>query len=144
MLLCDVVVAALDAELVRFEQDLGVHVTGRRLLRDGEREMVDATRVLDRRRRAALAPLVGEDGDEASVARVEVEVALVLRVEVRLLEHERHAEHAFPEVDRRLPVGPDERDVVDALGLDLSHQRSTSWDLYSLRCRAPYGTNSTR
>ncbi len=74
------------------------------------------------RRRVGRALLVGEDGDQAPVARVEVEVALRLVVEVRLLEHERHAEHALPEVDRRLPVGPDDRDVVDALALKLSHQ----------------------
>ena len=30
---------------------------------------------------------------------------------------ERHPEHALPEVDRGLPVGPDERDVVATLGL---------------------------
>jgi hypothetical protein len=62
-------------------------------------------------------------------ARVEVEVALRLVVEVRLLEDERHAQHAFPEVDRRLPVGADDGDVVHALALELPHQRSTSFDL---------------
>ncbi len=74
------------------------------------------------RRHAALvgrAILVREDGDEPPVAGVEVEVALGGVVEVRLLEDERHAEHALPEVDRRLPVRADDRDVVDALGLDL-------------------------
>src|SRR6185312_3098484 len=65
--------------------------------------------------------LVREHRDQAPVARVEVEVALRLVVEVRLLEHERHPEHAFPEVDRRAPVGADERDVVDTLALDLAH-----------------------
>ena len=68
--------------------------------------------------------LVREDRDQAPVARVEVEVALRLVVEVRLLEDERHPEHALPEADRRLPVGPDERDVVDALGLELPHRLS--------------------
>jgi hypothetical protein len=42
-------------------------------------------------------------------------------VEVGLLEHEGHAEHALPEVDRRLPVGTDEGDVMHALRLDLLH-----------------------
>src|SRR3712207_8711057 len=42
-------------------------------------------------------------------------------VEVRLLEHEGHPQDALPEVDRRLPVGPHERDVVDALALQLAH-----------------------
>src|SRR3712207_5373953 len=42
-------------------------------------------------------------------------------VEVRLLEHEGHPQDALPEVDRRLPVGAHERDVVDALALQLAH-----------------------
>jgi hypothetical protein len=48
-------------------------------------------------------------------------VALGRPVEVGLLEDERHPEHALPEVDRGLPVGPDERDVVATLGLELTH-----------------------
>src|SRR5262245_32641747 len=90
-----------------------------------------------------LPPFVREDGDEATVAGIEVEVALGVVVEVRLLEHERHAEHALPELDRRLALRSDERDVVDALGLDLPHQRETSLDLYSLRCKLPKGTSWT-
>ena len=93
--------------------------------------------------RVGRALLVREDRDQPPVARVEVEVALRLVVEVRLVEDERHAEHALPEVDRRLPVGADERDVVDALALELPH-RSTSFDLYSLRAKLPHGTSSTR
>ena len=68
-----------------------------------------------------LAPLVGEDGDQPAVAGVEVEVALGGAVEVRLLEDEGHAEHPLPEVDRGLPVGADQRDVVHALALQLAH-----------------------
>src|SRR3954449_121309 len=85
------------------------------------------------------ALLVGEDGDQPAVAGVEVEVALARVVEVRLLEDERHAEHALPEADRRLPVGSDDRDVVDTLALQLAHGAgylgpwSTRLDLYSLR-----------
>ena len=48
-------------------------------------------------------------------------MALRLVVEVGLLEHERHAEHSFPEVDGGLAVGADDGDVVDALALKLSH-----------------------
>ena len=73
-----------------------------------------------------LALLVREDGDEPPVAGIEVQVALRRVVEVRLLEDERHPEHALPEVDRRLPVGADERDVVDALGLELPHANRRS------------------
>src|SRR4029079_2590046 len=72
-------------------------------------------------------------------------------VQVGLLEHERHAEHALPEVDRRLAVRADDGDVVDALALELAHGSpfypaswSTSFDLYSLRCRVPQGTSSMR
>src|SRR3954447_12088623 len=80
--------------------------------------------VADRRHALAVdGPLlVREDRDQPTVARIEVEVALRLVVEVRLLEDERHPEHAFPEVDRRLAVGADQRDVVHALALKLPHQ----------------------
>src|SRR4051794_6735143 len=71
--------------------------------------------------RVGHALLVREHRDEPPVAGVEVEVALGLVVEVGLVEDERHAEHALPEVDRRLPVGADDRDVVHALALDLAH-----------------------
>jgi hypothetical protein len=64
-----------------------------------------------------------------TVARVEVEVALGGVVEVRLLEDERHPEHSLPEVDRGLPVGSHERDVVNALALQLAHRvtRPFAW-----------------
>ena len=68
----------------------------------------------------ALALLVGEDRDQASVARIEIEVALGLIVEVRLLEDKGHPEQALPEVDRCLPIGSGDRDVVDPLALQLS------------------------
>ena len=72
-------------------------------------------------RRVGLALLVREDGDQAAVAGIEVQVALRLVVEVGLLEHEGHAQQPLPEVDRRLPVGADQRDVMDTLALDLPH-----------------------
>src|SRR5262245_12943792 len=179
MLAVDVVVACIDAELVRLEQNVGVRVPERWLeavrreldqeaervlevdrvheapvldaavtdpplveplhglregrLRDREGDVVDAADVRGGPCRARLAVLAREDRDQASVAGIEVEVALSLVVEIRLLEHERHAEDAFPEVDRGPAVGADERDVVDALALELAHHRSTSFDLYSLR-----------
>src|SRR5262249_37152116 len=96
-----------------------------------------------RARRVRLAVLVREHSDQPAVAGVEVEMALRLVVEVRLLEDERHPEQALPEVDRRLPVRADQRDVVDALRLKLPHHRSISLDLYSLRCKLPHSTSST-
>ena len=64
---------------------------------------------------------VGEDGDQPPVAGIEIEMAFAGLVEIRLLEDEGHAEHAFPEIDRGLPVGADKRDVMDALGLKFLH-----------------------
>src|SRR3954449_240184 len=90
------------------------------------------------------ALLVGEDGDQPAVAGVEVEVALGRVVEVRLLEDERHAEHALPEVDRRLSIGSPDREEVATPALEVPHRRSTSLDLYSLRRKLPKGTSSTR
>jgi hypothetical protein len=72
------------------------------------------------------ALLVGEHGDEAAVAGIEVQVALGRVVEVGLLEDEGHPEHALPEVDRGPAVGPDDRDVVDALALELAHRQTCS------------------
>src|SRR3954470_8932333 len=189
MLLRDVVVVALDAELVRLEQHVGVREPERRLeairreldqqaerilevdgvheaailhaavadaarveardrlverrLRERERDVVHCTDVRGRSLRVRLPFLVREDRDQPPVAGVEVEMALGLVVEVRLLEDERHPEHALPEVDRRLPVGADDGDVVDALALELLH-RWTRCDLYSLRRSVPHGTSSTR
>ena len=95
---------------------------------------------------SGVALLVREDRDEPPVARVEVEVALRLVVEVRLLEDERHAEHALPEVDRRLPVGADERDVVDALVWSFRMAPAARRASTCTRCaaRLPHGTSSTR
>ena len=98
-----------------------LHRLVERRLRDRERDVVHAADVCGSASRIGLAILVGEDGDEPPVTRIKVEMALSLVVEVGLLEDERHAEHAFPEVDRRLPVGSGERDVVDTLALKFSH-----------------------
>ena len=97
------------------------HGLRERDLRDGERQVVDAARVGRRALGAGLAVLVREDRDQPPVTRVEVQMALRRVVEVRLVEDERHAEHALPEVDRRLAVRADDRDVVDTLALELSH-----------------------
>ena len=54
----------------------------------------------------------------------------------------------FPEIDRGLAIGADERDVMHALGLKLFHPRSsfhafaTSFDLYSLRGKLPSGASA--
>ena len=92
-----------------------------RRLGDGEGDVVHAAGIGGRALGTAGALLVGEDRDQAPVARIEVEMALGLVVEVGLLEDERHSEHALPEVDRRLAAGADEGDVVDGLTLELAH-----------------------
>jgi hypothetical protein len=56
--------------------------------------VVDAARVGRVAGRVGRAFLVREDGDQAAVAGVEVQVALRRVVQVGLLEHERHAEQA--------------------------------------------------
>ena len=163
----DVVVAPLDAEPVRLQEDVCVRVARRRLepvrreldqqperigevdrvhepavldaavldpalvepldrlgerrLRQRERHVVDAARVGRSAPRVGRALLVGEHRDQAAVTRIEVQMALGGIVEVGLLEHERHPEHALPEVDRRLPARAHQRDVVDALALELAH-----------------------
>src|SRR4029079_10059378 len=84
-------------------------------------DVVHAAGLGRRALRRAAALLVGEDRDQAAVSGIEVEAALGGVVALGLLEDERHPEHALPEVDRRLPIGPDDRDVVDTLALELAH-----------------------
>ena len=109
--------AVADAALVQALDRLREH-----RLRERERDVVHAAGVGGRARRVGDAILLGEDRDQAAVARIEVQVRLVGVVEVGLLEDEGHPEDALPEVDRRLPVGADDRHVVDALALELAHQ----------------------
>src|SRR6185503_14458269 len=138
--------AVVDAALIEADDGLV-----ERRLGDREGDVVDGAGVGRGAGGLGRAGLVGEDRDQTPVAGVEVEVALGLAVEVGLLEHEGHAQDALPEVDRGLAVGAHEGDVVDALGLELLHvvglpssSCSTSFDLYSLRCRVPHGTRSMR
>src|SRR5690242_17465068 len=62
-----------------------------------------------------------EHSEQASVAGVEVEVILIRLAQVGLLEEERHAQHALPEINRTLLRGSNDGDVVDALYLSLLH-----------------------
>ena len=76
----------------------------------------------ERTQPAGVQVTLSREARKAAVAGIEVEVTLGGVVEVRLLEHEGHAEHALPEIDRRLPVGARDRDVVHALALELPHR----------------------
>src|SRR3984957_18846785 len=114
--------------------------------RDVEGDVMHAAGVGRRTAMHRLAVLAREHGDEPPVPGIEIDVALVRIVEIGLLENERHAEHALPEVDRGLAIGADQRDVMHTLRLKLFHWTppqtfSTSLDLYSLRGRAPGATS---
>src|SRR5919202_5592443 len=118
VLLGDVVVAALHADLVRLEQHVGVRVAERRL--EAVRRQLDQQpqRVLEVdgvHEAAILDPAVADPALVQALHRL-------MEAGLRELEHEGHAEQALPEVDRGLPVRPDERDVMDALALQFSHR----------------------
>src|SRR6266540_1612066 len=97
--------------------------------RDIEGHMVDIADAFGVGRGIHFARLIGENGDQAAVAGIEVQVALVGVIQVGLLEDEGHAQHAFPKVDRHLPAGSNKRDMVYSLGLNLLHTFSllTRW-----------------
>ncbi len=72
-------------------------------------DIADAFRVGSR---VDFAGLIRKDGDQAAIAGIEIQVALVGIIQVRLLEDEGHSQDAFPKVNRDLPVCPDKRDMV--------------------------------
>jgi hypothetical protein len=96
----------------------GLRETG---ARHREGKVMDIARTGPARARIGQAVLVGEDGDQAAVAGVEVKMPLGRVVEIGLLENEGHAQQPLPEVDRDLPTGPGQGNVMQALALDLSH-----------------------
>ena len=67
--------------------------------------------------------LVRENGEQTPVAGVEIQMIFVWLAEVGLFEKVRHAEHAFPEIDRALLGGANQCDVVNSLNLRLLHCR---------------------
>src|SRR5262249_29140041 len=91
-------------------------------------------------RGVVLAGLVGEHGNEPAVSGIEVEMVLVRLAEVRLLEHEAHAEQALPEVDRALAGRAHQRDVMYALNLDALHGIPRPPRAYSSRISSPTRT----
>src|SRR2546421_13055188 len=62
-----------------------------------------------------------EEGDQPSITRVEVEVGLVRDIEIGLLHDQWHTQHSLVEIDSRLAVGANERDMVNTLSLDFRH-----------------------
>ena len=68
-----------------------------------------------------FAGLIGEDSEKAPIAGVEIELAAGGIARVALFEDEGHAQEAFPEIDRTLPVGAQKRHVVQALDLDFAN-----------------------
>jgi len=89
---------------------------------DVEGDVLDAAGIAGGFAAGIGAGLIGEDGEEAAVAGVEVEVVLVGLAEVGLLEDEGHAEDALPEIDGALFGGSDKGDVVEALDGDSGHE----------------------
>ena len=89
--------------------------------RDAEGDVVKIADTLRVRGGVYFPGLVGEDGDQPPVTGIEIKMALVGVVQVGLLEDERHAKNALPKVNSDLPVGPDQRDMMDTLRLNLFH-----------------------
>src|SRR6185312_8304243 len=84
--------------------------------------------------------LVGEDGQQAAIARIEVQVILVRLAQIRLLEDEGHPQRAFPEINRALPGRSDNGDVMQAL--DLNHLLHGS--AFALRASARQPSRTAR
>src|SRR6516225_3680709 len=110
-------VAVLDLPLVEPRYGLQESRAGNR-----EGHMMYAAGLSRGTPRIRLARLLGEDRDQAAVARIEIKMAFVGRIQIGLLENERHAQHAFPKIDRGLSVRSHQRDVMDSLRLNLSHR----------------------
>ena len=89
--------------------------------RNVECQMLDAAGLARGFSAGVRRGLVGKHGEETSIAGVEVQVILIGLAEVRLLEEERHAERALPEVQRALLRRPHESDVVHSLHLGFRH-----------------------
>lgn len=68
-----------------------------------------------------LTSLVGEHGEQPTIAGIEVEMVLLGLAQVRLFEEEGHAKQAIPEVHGNLARGADQRDVVHSLNLKALH-----------------------
>ena len=86
-----------------------------------ERDVLDAPDLSRRVAPGVLARLVREDGQQPAITGIEVQVVLVRLAEIGLLQDERHAERALPEIDGALPGRSDDGDVMDALHLQLAH-----------------------
>jgi hypothetical protein len=71
--------------------------------------------------RIDLTGFIGENRDQAAIAGIEIKMALLGPIQVGLLEDKGHTQDAFPKVNRGLPVGPDQRDMVNPLGLYFFH-----------------------
>ncbi|MCY1234931.1 hypothetical protein D9M72_475300 [compost metagenome] len=115
--------AVLDAAVPDTSLVEPLHRLGEGRARNGKGDVVHTADLRRGSLGIGLAVLVGEDGDQAAIARVEIEMAFARPVEIRLLENEGHAEKPLPEIDRRLSVGADERDVMNPLRLQFSHRR---------------------
>ena len=68
--------------------------------------------------------LIGENGYQASIAGVKIEVILGGNIKVWLLKNKRHSHYAFPEINAGLTVCAYHGDMVYALCLNFLHDFS--------------------
>ena len=97
-----------------------LHVRG---ARDVEGQVVQVADALRVGRGVGHARGPHEEGEQAAIAHVKEEVGLVGHVQVGLLEHKAHAQHAVVEGQGGLAVRADHGNVMQSLALDLGHGR---------------------
>ena len=69
-------------------------------------------------RRIIEARGTDKEGDQPSIARVEIEVHFIRHIEIGLLEDKRHSQHALIEINDGFTIGTDKRNVMNSLRLD--------------------------
>ena len=79
--------------------------------------MLDATDLTRCVSSGVHAFFVGEYGEQAAIAGIELQVILIRLAKVRLLEDERHAQRTLPEIHGALLRRSDDGDVMNALYL---------------------------
>ena len=93
-------------------------------VRDDKGDMMQVADALRIRCGIGVTIFVGKNCDQSSVARIKIQMILGGHIQVRLLKNKGHAQDAFPKIKRGLPVGADQRNVMDTLGLDFLHKYS--------------------
>src|SRR6476469_343970 len=92
-----------------------------RRTRDVESNVLRASDFARRMTFGILTRFAGKNREQTAVAGVEIEVVFIGLAQIGLLEDERHAQRALPEIDRALLRRPYECDVVNTLDLYVLH-----------------------